>query len=307
MLTASPIRLLILLLLVLLSASCQTEQPAEESYANFTNAKVPDEFADYWYQGEAEINAYKLEIFRYGERRTGDAVLVFVTEDFSKSKQVKLDYPDQSPDDKVSVLKLNNLWKFKTGIYDYSMMNSTFTPIQYNQYPHSLKHTTSSQEWCGHTFTQFNLQEDDRYSFRSFSYFEQEGDQKGSIAVDMLEDELWNRLRINPQSIPRGEVNLLAGLFYQRLSHDSLKPHRARIRFAEKEGTTQCIVEYLHLDRTLTINFENAFPRRILSWTEVQNGKEMVRASLEESLKSDYWNRNSNQYLNLRDSLSLSY
>ena len=26
-------------------------------------------------------------------------------------------------------MKLNNVWKFKTGIYDYSLMSSVFTPV----------------------------------------------------------------------------------------------------------------------------------------------------------------------------------
>ena len=48
-------------------------------------------FRDYWYDGKAEITSYALQQARYGELHTGEAVLVFVTEPFSKSKQVKLD------------------------------------------------------------------------------------------------------------------------------------------------------------------------------------------------------------------------
>ena len=51
------------------------------------------QFASYWYQGKAEINVFDLQQSRYGEVRAGKAVLIFVTEDFSKSKQVKLDAP----------------------------------------------------------------------------------------------------------------------------------------------------------------------------------------------------------------------
>ena len=84
-------------------------------------------FGDYWYQGKAEITSYEMEQARYGEIRKGHAVLIFVTEDFSKSKQVKLDNPQKDPEDAVKILKLNFVRKFITGIYPYSIMTSVFT------------------------------------------------------------------------------------------------------------------------------------------------------------------------------------
>ena len=50
-------------------------------------------------------------------------VLIFVTEDFSASKQVKLDRPEKVPSDAVKVLKLNATRKFNTGIYPYSILS----------------------------------------------------------------------------------------------------------------------------------------------------------------------------------------
>ncbi|MBT5874791.1 MAG: hypothetical protein HOH43_15340, partial [Candidatus Latescibacteria bacterium] len=133
-------------------------------------------FGDYWFQGKAELTSYNLEQGRYGEMHNGHAVLIFVTEDFSKSKHVKLDRPQMAGADKVNVLKLNSTRKFNTGIYPYSMMSSVFTPIQRHIEPRTLKVTTSSQEWCGHTFTQMDLGTDS-YDVRLHSYFENEGEQ----------------------------------------------------------------------------------------------------------------------------------
>ncbi len=70
---------------------------------------------------------------RYGEERTGEAILVFVTEDFSASKQVKLDNSAEAGKDKVPIMKLNHIRRFVTGIYDYSMTLSVFTPVDFNQ------------------------------------------------------------------------------------------------------------------------------------------------------------------------------
>ena len=90
---------------------------------------VSDQFGEFWYQGKAEITSYSLEQARYNETHTGHAVLIFVTEDFSESKQVKLDNPDRVPEDRLPVLKLNLTKKFNTGIYPYSIMASVFTPL----------------------------------------------------------------------------------------------------------------------------------------------------------------------------------
>ena len=184
------------LLIVIFISSCGSsvsQQPKSASSSDFNS---------YWYGGEAEITSYELEQARYGEVHKGTAVLVFVTEPFSKNKQVKLDnWRDQS-EDNVSVLKLNMTKKFLTGIYPYSMMMSTFTPVSYDQYPQTFKVTTSSQEWCGHTWMQLNLQKKD-YHLKAFSYFESEGDVEEKIGEVMIEDELWAKVVVNEKNRAR--------------------------------------------------------------------------------------------------------
>jgi hypothetical protein len=70
---------------------------------------------------------------------------------------------------------MNFTQSFTTGIYPYSMMLSVFNPIEEGRIHQGLKATASVQEWCGHTFAQINKLEDG-YLWRSFSYFESEGD-----------------------------------------------------------------------------------------------------------------------------------
>ena len=81
----------------------------------------------YWYNNEAEISSYALSQARYGEVHKGKAVLVYVTEPFSPDKNTKADAPS---DGNISVLKLNFMKKFNTGIYPYSMMTSIFFPLR---------------------------------------------------------------------------------------------------------------------------------------------------------------------------------
>ena len=104
-------------------------EPKTEVIAPTT--KLPEEFKDYWYNGEAEITSYKLEQARYGEMHDGKAVLVFVTEDFLPETQVKADHYEET---NIPVLKLNATKKFNTGIYPYSIMQSTFYPVSNNKH-----------------------------------------------------------------------------------------------------------------------------------------------------------------------------
>ncbi|MEQ8572775.1 MAG: hypothetical protein RIB63_01840, partial [Fulvivirga sp.] len=73
--------------LMLSVTSCQKK--ANSNHRAISSVSTP-EFADNWYAGKAELVSYNLKQSRYGEVHDGKAVLIFVTEPFSKKKQVKL-------------------------------------------------------------------------------------------------------------------------------------------------------------------------------------------------------------------------
>ena len=269
----------------------------------------PEAFNKYWYAGEAEITSYELEQARYGEIHKGTSVLVFVTEPFSRSKQVKLDnWRDQSPDN-VSVMKLNMTKKFLTGIYPYSMMMSAFTPVSQNQYPKTFKVTTSSQEWCGHTWMQVNLDKED-YQLKGYSYFESEGDVEAKVQDVLLEDELWSKIRLDPETLPEGEVRLLPSTFYLRLKHKDQVAQRAKASKMEvktsefsESAHSRYAIEYSN--RSLNIYFESSFPHTILGWEESYAGLK-TKAKRINSIKSAYWGKNSNSDRAIRKELGLA-
>ncbi|HET8735298.1 MAG TPA: septum formation inhibitor Maf, partial [Pricia sp.] len=195
---------LTLVALSYLPVSC-SEKP-EESQGDTPKAQkveptqkkpLSDTFKKYWYAGEAEITSYRLQQARYGETRDGKAVLIYVTEPFLPEVQVKADEPHHK---NVSVLKLNATKKYLTGIYPYSIMTSTFYPVHDNQ--HAMKVAFSSQEWCGQVYAQLNNR--DQFEVLSHSYFQGEADQHLKLEKTILEDELWNKIRIDPTSLPIG-------------------------------------------------------------------------------------------------------
>lgn len=289
---------------VLTYSSCQKKQPLNTPSSSLTET---DSFKSYWYNGQAEINSYQLSQSRYGETREGSAVLIFVTEDFSEKKQVKLDDQPQSGDHKISVMKMNFTKNFITGIYPYSMMLSAFTPIQINQYPATLKLTMSSQEWCGQVFTQVNWR-NKKYSIQSNSYFEKEGDVQSTVPAVLLEDELWNRIRLQPDKLPTGKVTLLPGLFYTRLLHTELSPHQVDISKKETSDGWLYTIQFEGNTRSLAITFEKIFPHKILGWEEhfTERGKSVTtKAVWKKTLRLDYWTKNKNEFTYLRDSLAL--
>lgn len=260
---------------------------------------LPAGFGEYWYSGVAEISHYRLEQGRYGAMREGDAVLIFVTEDFLAEDQVKL---ESTPGDRpvAKVLKMNMTKSFLTGVYPYSMMTSVFTPISSDQHPATLKVTTSSQEWCGHTFTQLNRAEKG-YRLRQYSYFEKEGDVDLLLEVDLLEDELWTRLRLDPVALPVGDITLVPGTMTARLRHTDHTPESAKARRVDLPEDrdlgqiSRYTLEYSNPPRTLMIDYRTEFPHQIVAWSETYNdfGELLTtRGTLTDTLMLDYWSRN---------------
>jgi hypothetical protein len=266
---------------------------------------LSEEFKKYWYAGDAELTSYKLEQARYGELREGHAVLIYVTEPFLPDKQVKA---DGSNPGNISVLKLNSTKKYLTGIYPYSIMTSTFYPVHDNQ--HAIKVSNSVQEWCGPVYAQINNR--DMFEFTSHSYFEKEADQNLKLEKAILENELWNRIRISPGDLPVGDVMMIPSLEYIRVGHKEMKAYSTSATLSEDGAVSSYEIHYPELERTLTITFSNTFPYSIESWSESHKSGFGANARLltttatkNKTLKTPYWQKNGNKDVFLRDSLGI--
>ncbi len=294
-------------IIVFLAYSTIPSKTSEETGKENAEA-LSEEFNRYWYSGEAEVSSFQLEQARYGEIHSGKAVLVFVTEPFSKTKQVKADNPQKGD---ISVMKLNSTKKFNTGIYPYSMMTSTFVPVK-GKNNQALKVTTTSQEWCGHTFTQLNNRKG-KFQIESRSYFESEGDQDLTLENTIIEDELWTKIRLNPEALPVGEHLVLPSFFYLRLKHKTIKAYTANIQKQPvANNRISYKINYPDLNRELKIVFSDKFPYEILEWEETygsgwgSNAKKLTtKATRIKTIKTDYWTKNSNTDLPLRKELGL--
>ena len=270
---------------------------------------------NYWSQGKAEVNVYEVSQNRYQENHSGQLVSVFVTEDFLTDKQVKNErYINENS---TWILKNIQLKKFTTGVYDYSLFNSVFTPINRNKFPKSLKVSASSQEWCGTMYTQFNLILDTDYKVEHRSYFESEGDRVTRIKKSYLEDEVFTVLRMNPLLLPVGTVQLIPPANYIQLKHLQIQSYKAitsLIPYDKKEisgsNLMQYKIVYPELNRSIRIVFENKAPYKIMGWFEKFpssfDGKPRTTSIILKTQKMlPYWRQNSLKDKYLREELGL--
>lgn len=268
-----------------------------------SSIQLPQGFGTHWFQGKAELNTYTLEQSRYGETRKGKAVVIFVTEDFDPKALVK-DEDGRGPS--VGVLKMNQIRRFTTGVYDYSMMLSTFTQRQSASGPRTLKTTASVQDWCGHAWLQMDRR-GDGFGFTGHSYFEGENQESGKLAeVTLLEDELLTRVRLGPKALPTGQVQAVPSSFDSRLRHYPLQVETASAKLGSGDGDSGTYtLTFPRLRREVIVRFGAAFPHTILGWEEVVGGRTTAKATLSKTEMAPYWSQNGERDAGRRAPLGL--
>lgn len=269
-------------------------------------ADLSEDFKAYWYQGKAEVGRYAVTQARYGELRNGQAIMIFVTEDFLVNEQVKYEGGSKGP--RAVILKLNMLERFNTGIYDYSLMTSVFSPLDGAP---PLKTTCSVQDWCGQAYMQVNNRKG-AYQYQLRSYFEKEGDQDGALAVEWLEDGIWNQVRMDPTKLPKGNVNMLPSSAYLRFTHKPIELVPVETSTVLNGDTSVFRMDFTSLDRSVEIRFGTGSPHVIFGWSETRPDGfgEKVKtltstAVLTNQVMEPYWGMNTNADDEQRERLGL--
>ena len=234
-------------------------------------------FESHWQDGKAELAGHRYHVTRYGEPRSGRAVMITVTEPFRASKRVKADDPNANPNDTFEALKVNLVRDFQTGIYDYNTMISAFCRSRDFS---PVKISFSAAEWCGHVYEEIAF-EPHRTTDLVRSYFEDESAsrslqwRKGGVG----EDFLFVLLRdLRGDFLKRGESRkfpFLPSPFTSRLTH---RPVRWTTATAERSATSERVtVPAGTFDADVTTVrvadgregrfwIERAYPHRVLKW-----------------------------------------
>lgn len=259
-----------------------------------------------WGDGKAELNAYDLTFPRYGQKRKGVAVAIFVTENFSNTLRVKADPGKHGPADEFPVMKLNLVKDYQTGVYDYNDMLSAFVslaPVNGRNAATATKISFSSQEWCGHVYSQL-LFGQEHARFTQHSYFDGEADQQrefdypeNGFSEDTL--MLWARRMARPYTIPGSSdaFLMLTSLETARNKHvpltwvyQTLSQDKATQTIRVPAGSFEVdVMRETRKDKSWRAYYvEKAAPRRIVRW-ETSEGE---RADLLGSERMKYWEMN---------------
>jgi hypothetical protein len=254
---------------------------------------ISADFSRYWGTGKVEINPYRLEQAYNGALHAGEARLIFSQINFRTDSQMKTEHSTNA----VPTMQMILSKTFTTGVANYALSTSVFTPVGTLLFPNTLKVTNSIQTIDGHSYLQINYR-NNAYQVSGQSYLENEAEENYTLSKVMLEDELWNRIRINPDKLPMGETQLIPGTMTARMRHKPLEPLPAKTTLADYEGVLypgqflkSYTIEYPTDDRTLIIIFENHFPHTIVGWEETYDSKDNLltsRAVLMKSTESDF-------------------
>lgn len=273
------------------------------SVAPSQNNPAADQFWKLWGDGQAELASYDLTVPRYGDRRRGTAVTIFVTEPFSNSGRVKADAGKHPASDVFPVMKLNLVKDFATGVYDYNDMLSSFlalAPVNGRPPGTLTKAVYSRQEWCGSTM---QLAWFDQAKIRTtlHSYFDGEADRNRDLPYPpaaLADDAIlfWARGWAGPYLAP-GEQKAVQYLTSTEPGKGSLEWTNAQLKRSPVAKRIQVFNQFIDAERFtvqiangLTKDFyvERQSPHRILRW-EFSNGE---KAQLIKSARMKYWEWN---------------
>jgi len=278
------------------------------------------EFWEHWGDGRAEINGYSVIQPRYGSLRSGVAVHVYVTETMRHDKRVKTDGPT---DDAFPVMKLNATLDFQTGIYDYSVMTSTFVPLS-GETPRGIptKVSFSMQEWCGITHAEMKAEHAfgkpaRQLSLSNHHYFDRKTVTDGTLVVPengVVADALPIVVRGLAGSFAPPQTRrpvVVAPRLYDIHTQDMAWAWRKATLVGHTETRTTVVPAGAFDTRTIEVDLsgaliyryevERAPPYRIIAW----DGPEGERGELTGTLRTEYWNQQHPEHEALRTELGL--
>ena len=160
-------------------------------------------------------------------------------------------------------------------------------------------------------------QQKNKYKVELRSYFESEGDEDFTIDGALLEDEIFNRIRMNPTALPTGQTQLIPSATIARLMHLELQPMAATITKKSYNGTdfkgddlVAYEIEYPALKRKLTIVYQKEAPYIIEGWTDkytsIFKQSLSTKAIRKKTILSPYWKQNAPKDVSLRKDLDLT-
>ena len=243
----------------------QEQKPKVETVAPI-NQETNRTFIDYWKNRKIETTKYDL---KEDSISVGEGSLIF---DINYVKGV-------NKTDSIQVLHSDFTGKIHKENYDYSAMTSTYLPLNLTLRPHAMKVINSVQVPTGNSFSTLS-QIPKSYEIESKNTFKEKTKEHFILERKNLEDELWSKIRMNPDDLPTGDIEIIPSFAYWQSVRKSPNIYEAKAELKDYVGTEFTgkklkiySVDYPDLKRNLSIIFEEEFPFEIVGWKRVSEGK----------------------------------
>lgn len=258
----------------------------------------PNPLADAsWDDDRAEVSVYRGTVSRYGHDRPARVQLVVVKEDLVRSTRVKSE-AGPAPGRTVQAIKMNLIWHFTTGTYDYHQMATVHFDRAGGG---ALQETMSSTEACGITFVRIAPGPRGGWTHHAHSYWDGEADREvpipGEGALFLLDGApVWLR-RFAAAARPfERRVRLLPSQIAGRSPIDAARPVDAVVRLVGEESLTVPAGRFRakrlaigHGGRSDVYWFDAAAPHALLRMEDgLGRSIELVKTQ-----RLDYWNHTS--------------
>ncbi|MDZ7899765.1 MAG: hypothetical protein U5N85_17295 [Arcicella sp.] len=208
----------------------------------------------------------------------GEATLSYTLKDFGKDQ----------PNGAIPSLSSNFTQKISQKNYHYSENSTVITPLNTPRYAHALSIISSSQSNDGTDF--LSLQHEPKsYLFVGRNSTEQEKEIHRVTEKGNLEDEIWTKIRMNPDALPQGEFEMIPSLGYWNKTHESPNAQEVKAELKSEEGNPKLKIyslDYPEIKRKLDITFGVNPPYRIYKFEETIEGKKIIANSKLISLNS---------------------
>jgi hypothetical protein len=233
------------------------------------NHETNQKFCDYWKNGRIEITKYELNVDSIS---VGEGSLTF---SFDYVKGV-------NNTDSIQTLHSDFTEKIQRENYEYSAMTSVYLPLNLTLRPHAMKVINSVQEPTGNSFLALS-QIPKYYEIVSRNTFKEKVKEHYVLERKNLEDELWAKIRMNPNDLLIGEIEIIPSFVYWQSVRKSSNIYEAKAELkdytaTEFKGKKLMIytLDYPDLKRNLSIIFESEIPFEIVGWKRVSDGKVAV-------------------------------
>ena len=186
------------------------------------NQETKPVFQKYWKMQDVETTTF---ILKQDSLIIGNATLSYRLKDFGKDQ----------PNGIIHSLSLNFTQKISQENYNYSDNLTVLIPLNSLLYPHAMSIVSSSQSNDGTDYLSFQP-EPKSYLFVGRNSIEPEKEIHKSTEKGNLEDEIWAKIRMNPNALPQGEIEMIPSLGYWNKIHKSPSVQEVKAELKDIEG-----------------------------------------------------------------------